>query len=450
VGRKIGRNAPCPCGSGRKYKQCCLRGARQAEQNDALAGRRRQRLLDLENTTVDLVLDWAREVMALDPVEVCPIDIEQPLNHGLVRTWAAYDHPVLDAFLEQEADLLTPEELRWLLAQKQAMIGVWEILETTPGASFRARNRLTDIERTVFERSASESLRRRDHLVGRVVDWEGESLLCGALPRVLPPRNADELVEMIRSVLREQHGLPARRPLRPEELRDPAIIATVLMAGEQLTDAMAARPPRLHNTDGEPILFTEDHYRLGPTGRSAALAAAGKLGERDEDAEDATFVVMRAGNAMHDHWDNTVTGRMVVSQQRVVLSTNSTARADQLRARFEALCPDVEHINRTEREPPRAPAEAAHPGPGPEVVPPPEIQELIREQLHTHSAAWPDMALPALEGRTPRQAMRTKSGRQKVERLLAQLEWHEERAPAWQRGAADRIRRALGLTPERR
>ncbi len=21
---KIGRNAPCPCGSGRKYKQCCL------------------------------------------------------------------------------------------------------------------------------------------------------------------------------------------------------------------------------------------------------------------------------------------------------------------------------------------------------------------------------------------------------------------------------------------
>ncbi len=23
---KIGRNAPCPCGSGRKYKRCCGRG----------------------------------------------------------------------------------------------------------------------------------------------------------------------------------------------------------------------------------------------------------------------------------------------------------------------------------------------------------------------------------------------------------------------------------------
>jgi preprotein translocase subunit SecA len=25
-GRKIGRNDPCPCGSGKKYKRCCGRG----------------------------------------------------------------------------------------------------------------------------------------------------------------------------------------------------------------------------------------------------------------------------------------------------------------------------------------------------------------------------------------------------------------------------------------
>ncbi|MDH3560983.1 MAG: SEC-C metal-binding domain-containing protein, partial [Gammaproteobacteria bacterium] len=23
-GRKVGRNDPCPCGSGKKYKHCCL------------------------------------------------------------------------------------------------------------------------------------------------------------------------------------------------------------------------------------------------------------------------------------------------------------------------------------------------------------------------------------------------------------------------------------------
>lgn len=24
MGKKIGRNDPCPCGSGKKYKKCCL------------------------------------------------------------------------------------------------------------------------------------------------------------------------------------------------------------------------------------------------------------------------------------------------------------------------------------------------------------------------------------------------------------------------------------------
>jgi len=26
-GPKVGRNDPCPCGSGKKYKKCCLEGA---------------------------------------------------------------------------------------------------------------------------------------------------------------------------------------------------------------------------------------------------------------------------------------------------------------------------------------------------------------------------------------------------------------------------------------
>ena len=30
---KIGRNAPCPCGSGRKYKKCCGRPAAEQRQN---------------------------------------------------------------------------------------------------------------------------------------------------------------------------------------------------------------------------------------------------------------------------------------------------------------------------------------------------------------------------------------------------------------------------------
>lgn len=30
-GAKIGRNDPCPCGSGKKYKQCCMKNERKSE-----------------------------------------------------------------------------------------------------------------------------------------------------------------------------------------------------------------------------------------------------------------------------------------------------------------------------------------------------------------------------------------------------------------------------------
>jgi preprotein translocase subunit SecA len=36
--RKVGRNAPCPCGSGKKYKQCCLRQGLSPEEAAAKAG----------------------------------------------------------------------------------------------------------------------------------------------------------------------------------------------------------------------------------------------------------------------------------------------------------------------------------------------------------------------------------------------------------------------------
>jgi tetratricopeptide (TPR) repeat protein len=69
---KLGRNEPCPCGSGKKYKRCCLE-KNQASERDALATARQARhdddrydeLAAASNAVVDLVdagrLDEAEE-----------------------------------------------------------------------------------------------------------------------------------------------------------------------------------------------------------------------------------------------------------------------------------------------------------------------------------------------------------------------------------------------------
>lgn len=70
---KIGRNAPCPCGSGKKYKKCCLplhsKSSYQQESNTAYSTNRPLADLDdldmLSNSVVDLIkegrLDEAEE-----------------------------------------------------------------------------------------------------------------------------------------------------------------------------------------------------------------------------------------------------------------------------------------------------------------------------------------------------------------------------------------------------
>ena len=71
---KVGRNDPCPCGSGKKYKKCCLEIEGKSQQvADALQGDAASALPtvateldDLSNTVVDLIsahdLDGAEAV----------------------------------------------------------------------------------------------------------------------------------------------------------------------------------------------------------------------------------------------------------------------------------------------------------------------------------------------------------------------------------------------------
>ena len=64
-----------------------------------------------------------------------------------------------------------------------------------------------------------------------------------------------------------------------------------------------------------------------------------------------------------------------------------------------------------------------------------------------HYSDWVDHPLPALAGRTPREATRSKSGRDEVNQLLKEMEHLEERAPTGSRFAFSKLRHELGLEP---
>ena len=70
---------------------------------------------------------------------------------------------------------------------------------------------------------------------------------------------------------------------------------------------------------------------------------------------------------------------------------------------------------------------------------------MLREVKERHYADWADQPLPALGDKTPRQAVRTKTGRDQVDLLLKVFENHEARLPMSQQADFSSLRKALGF-----
>jgi len=118
-----------------------------------------------------------------------------------------------------------------------------------------------------------------------------------------------------------------------------------------------------------------------------------------------------------------------------------------LRAEIEATCRGrIRHRSREHSDPIARLGE--HPptvGEGPPGLSQDEANTVILEFKRRHYADWPDQPLPALSGKTPRKAVRSKAGREQVDLLLKEMESSEGQSPEGQRFDFSELRRELGM-----
>lgn len=135
----------------------------------------------------------------------------------------------------------------------------------------------------------------------------------------------------------------------------------------------------------------------------------------------------------------------MLEESELRLETNSVRRADELRRRVLNACPGLlQYRARAHTDPTALPQAQTNVGGDAESMTGPEAGQLIREKAH-HYADWMDQPLPALGGRTPRQATQTKTGREQVNTLLKDIENHENRLPATTRFDFSGVRAELRL-----
>jgi hypothetical protein len=439
----VGRNDPCPCGSGRKYKKC-----HQATDAAPAASALHDVVSPLHELDIRLVEDMMGFASKRFPDELSEtarvLATHPQMSPQFLAPWLMYiaeldGRTVTDWYIEERGWSLSSAALTWLAAQQKSWLSVWEVTDIDPGRALVLRDLLTGEQRTVHEVSASKSAERHWAVLARVVDASGVSLMCGMHVVPLRPGQAAEVVATVRRALRRKTAVS------PARLREPRITGKMLHAWSDAIDRLNT-PPQLVNTDGDPLLLTQDRWTFERAKRLAIIAAIESIegAEPEESETGAVFAILREGNREHKDWDNTIVGRVEIRDRSVLADTNSIARADALRHQIEEACGDLLKSGARSHSDP-TPSERA-PAPAPSRTLTPEEMAVVLATKESHYAQWLHDSIPALGGKTPREAARTESGREQLEIILKEIEVIESHVPEPARYNVRKLRRALGFT----
>ena len=349
----------------------------------------------------------------------------------------------------ETAQDLSDIERRFLTEAAGRPVSFHHITAVDPGHSIDLEDLLTGETCRVLERTASQTIRRGGVIFARTLTLDGTSIMIGSGTTLLPPDHRPTF-----------HALRERLAAGAGVLTTPQVLALDDELRRAYLD-MADRirhppPPRLQNTDGDPLAPTTLHFTLQCTPDEAfdalrslhatAADAEAALEDPDRDAQGRLVAFSldwtKAGNHLHQNWDNTILGKIDVEAQALTASVNSKPRATRLRKQIEKRLAGRVLLLRTVTESVDAMLAQARSHPIAVDALGADLSAEAASLTAQHWEHWLDMRVPALGHLTPREAADTSAGRERLSVLLDQFEWDTQ---AGQEIPVQRLRAVLGL-----
>lgn len=435
---KTGRNELCPCGSGKKYKHCCL--AKAAAYQNLLHEQREAKIRAVGWLTENYGKAVDEAVMNrffLDEEDDAPGRIEE-LPEAMqvavlicLHEWLIADASLIldeewirssDLLLGRGGPLFTANGRRHIEELAASALSLYEVLEVRKDEGLLLRDMLRPDDLPVFaqEKKATETLVPWDTLGARLLR-QGDACTLGGGVYPFRREHAKEIVESILKAIRRETR--KKRPrATPEEIITFVIITSWL-------DAFLnpPAPPMLMDAQTkEPILFTTDRYRVSDWQALEALLDA----RDDVEWEDET--VWTWIESINEERYRSLARLERLPTGALEVECRTIGRADAARNWLEKLVgPLLSHTGRKTEDPREKVLEASRSRPSVKSAKaaseiPPEVQrEILSKYLAEHYEAWPAMPLPALNGKTPLQAAKLKTYRPKLVELLKQVEQGE-------------------------
>lgn len=344
------------------------------------------------------------------------------------------DGNIVDLYLKRRGWKETALNRAYFTALRDAPVSLYEVGDVQPGTSMVLRDLLSDAAPvTVREKSATRTLKQWDRIAVRVVPERDHHVISGAL---LPFHS--EAVDFLFAGLRDALKLKKRDALRltRDQLLGCAPIFTSAWLFIEIDRALTPAQPQFTNSDGDDVLFHELCYPLasGVTQKAVAERLDRVKGFLPEGPKFWNWLAVRKGRGgkagggimLDTQMEGaTVLGSLELTGKTLLVTVNSAERAAKVQKLIGAAAGDllraplttirtVEQMRADQRR--NGPSDAA------DEIPPEIAHQLMRDHLDKHYRETLDAPIPALGGKSPRQAVRTAAGRAKVIEWLKMLE----------------------------
>jgi len=464
----IGRNDACPCGSGKKYKKCCLTLVEPDTNSDEY---KKQKWSQVQRGLIPKIMrEVEREYgpMAIheawDEFHVWENDDDgfgpDSSELPVFMPWFFYkwipddvDTTIADAplmppamsLLDNSRNLSEDEET-YLDACLVSTFSFFEVLEVNLNHSLKLKNILTEEYYTVLEKSATHTANKGDILFGQVVSVDDIDLLEATAPVIIRPIYKKDVIKL-RQVIYDEHGVVDLMSISDFYIE-------ILELYHFIVEHMINPPePILTNTDGDLFVQHTMKFQISdPQKVFDALHALCFNEKKEELLEEAkfdkeghlvevNFPWLKRGNKKHKSWKNTVMGHIEINNTTMTVTVNSKERWRkfklELNKRLEGsewtlLDSKIETADEIRNKPLSAKEKLQgriSSKKQEELMSDPQVIAHFEKMMKGHWESWLVTPLPILNNKSPVEAVKTKDDREILESLLVDFERHAINKP---------------------
>jgi hypothetical protein len=452
---KIGRNDPCPCGSGKKYKRCCF-GKETAPDNSILSqvATAQEHILEemgeyLTGKFRDRIGEaWDAFSFGAEEMPESPEGPEQLvfLHFTLLHWDPDYSDEestnvweggiVARSFLQHRSYRLTPLEQSVLKLLMTEPLSFYEVLSSDPGQGLRLRDLWTENEFGVTDDGISEDALPGDILYAQLLNFSGSTLLSLISPIPIPAEMKPAILEY-REILREGEDDAPTRFSQDDVRRQQEDLRELYL---EINDTLSSVED-LRNSDGEPFAPYTVIFEIDSAEKAFDALAPLALGlARKELLADATFDAqgkiatsefpwLKAGNEEFKAFKDTILAMFRINGRTLTVETLSEERAVQVRQEVERRMGAAAVYKETrvesydedlEQDPDKAPTLDSVLSE--DILDSPQAQNTAREWLQGVVDSWASQKIPALGNRTPLEAVKDPETKQTVESMVRDYE----------------------------